>query len=334
MGKCIRAWAATLLILAVAPVSAGQDQNRPAGEWRAASLQVADRERDYYLYVPATLTPEPALIIVLHGAGSNPERIRAGMVESFDRLADEQGLLVVYPAGHGDHWNDCKTGMPDPAGQEGIDDVGFLTALLGALESGYGVPASRRFLVGMSNGGEMVYRMALERPEAFTAYAAIAASLPVRAAFECEPKDQPVSILILNGTEDPINPWAGGEVDIFGQIKRGHVLSAPASASWFVELAGGATSAELIKYPAQAADQPTTAHATRWQTVAGSVVQLVTIEGGGHTFPHPEASYPRFFGPANTDINAAAVIWDFFQQARSTHVSSSHAPKFPDRLLH
>jgi poly(3-hydroxybutyrate) depolymerase len=41
-------------------------------------------------------------------------------------------------------------------------------------------------------------------------------------------------------------------------------------------------------------------------------VTLVVIEGGGHAFPQPTTTFPPFFGATNGDINAAAVIWQFF----------------------
>ncbi len=43
------------------------------------------------------------------------------------------------------------------------------------------------------------------------------------------PKGQPVSILFMNGTGDPINPWQGGDVVLWPVLgNRGPVLSAQA----------------------------------------------------------------------------------------------------------
>ena len=44
-------------------------------------------------------------------------------------------------------------------------------------------------------------------------------------------------VLMVSGTADPIVPYAGGEVSLFGFSKRGRVLSAPASAEAFARLA-------------------------------------------------------------------------------------------------
>ena len=43
---------------------------------------------------------------------------------------------------------------------------------------------------------------------------------------------------------------------------------------------------------------------------------LLKVEGGGHTFPHPFHRFPRFIGPTNADLDAAAEIWRFFTDKR------------------
>jgi polyhydroxybutyrate depolymerase len=58
--------------------------------------------------------------------------------------------------------------------------------------------------------------LALEMPDTFAALAAVAANLPIEANLDCQPSQRPVSIAILNGTNDPINPYNGGLVTLFG----------------------------------------------------------------------------------------------------------------------
>jgi polyhydroxybutyrate depolymerase len=41
-------------------------------------------------------------------------------------------------------------------------------------------------------------------------------------------------------------------------------------------------------------------------------VELVSLEGGGHTFPHPLFSLPRILGPTSHEVDGAEVIWRFF----------------------
>lgn len=72
------------------------------------------------------------------------------------------------------------------------------------------------FAAGYSNGGHLVFRLAFEAPQDFLALAVIGAHLPVPSERACNSSGAPVSMFIASGTEDPINPWAGGEVQFRG----------------------------------------------------------------------------------------------------------------------
>jgi poly(3-hydroxybutyrate) depolymerase len=48
----------------------------------------------------------------------------------------------------------------------------------------------------------------------------------------------------------------------------------------------------------------------------GPEVALISVEGGGHTFPHPFHRSPRLIGATNADLDAAAEIWRFFSDKR------------------
>lgn len=62
---------------------------------------------------------------------------------------------------------------------------------------------------------------------------------PNLACGEVAPQHEAVSILLMNGTEDPFNPWRGGDVVLHGVWgNRGPVLSAQASIDYFRGLAG------------------------------------------------------------------------------------------------
>jgi polyhydroxybutyrate depolymerase len=44
-----------------------------------------------------------------------------------------------------------------------------------------------------------------------------------------------------------------------------------------------------------------------------SEVVLVTIEGGGHTWPGRVSTF-KFLGPTTLDISANDLMWEFFQR--------------------
>jgi polyhydroxybutyrate depolymerase len=54
-----------------------------------------------------------------------------------------------------------------------IDDVGFLTGIVDKLISEIGVDPGRVFATGISRGGHMAFRLALEAPSRFRAVAAV-----------------------------------------------------------------------------------------------------------------------------------------------------------------
>ena len=283
-----------------------------AGRVQEDRMMFEDIERRFVTYIPGAGKPE-SILFMLHGSGSDPERSRSGMTFEFDVIAEEEKVLVVYPEGFENHWNDCRTALPYSATAEDVDDVGFLVALKGKLTSQFGIPASQSFVVGMSNGGHMVYRLAHEAPEAFRGFAVIASNIPADSNFKCVPTNKPVSIMIITGTEDPINPYNGGEVSIFGRDKEGLVQSAQDSVEYWAALAGYGDVPRQMTFPDVNADDQSTARAQIWEGRPSGTVSLLTLEGGGHAVPHHKTKYPPFFGPTNQDLNGPREIWTFFE---------------------
>jgi len=273
-------------------------------------------------YVPARLPPSVPVLLVLHGSAGNPDRMRSATAFAFDALADRDGFVVVYPAGHEGNWNDCRRLANTSAKQLDVDDVGFLRAAVARLDGdpslrGSRVDPARIFAVGLSNGGQMAYRLALEAPDFVAGVAAIAASLPAPDNFSCNPQDQPTAVLILNGTADPISPYAGGEVRLFGPFgRRGLVRSAEDTARYFSSRAGYTAPPFEHRYPDTNPDDGTVATRAVWSGAGRPEVDLTTIHGGGHTIPHPRKRMPRIFGPTSHDVPAAEEIWRFFLRQR------------------
>jgi polyhydroxybutyrate depolymerase len=86
-------------------------------------------------------------------------------------------------------------------------------------------------------GGHMAFRLALEAPTRFRAVAAVPASVPTPENFKCKPAGQGTSsVMIMNGTRDPINPFEGGEVKFLGLLKRGKVRSSLESGQYLADL--------------------------------------------------------------------------------------------------
>jgi polyhydroxybutyrate depolymerase len=161
--------------------------------------------RDYNVYAPASyhgLSPV-ALVVDLHGAGSNKEEQRA--ISGWVAKANALGILVAYPDGIGNTWNAgvCCGGNSE-------DDVGFIRAMLDAIELEGNVDASHIYVTGLSNGGAMSHRLACEAADVFAAAAPLAFPTPYNDfATECQPSTE-IPLLLSMGLTDVVVPYESG----------------------------------------------------------------------------------------------------------------------------
>jgi polyhydroxybutyrate depolymerase len=287
------------------------------GRLVGGALEHEGRTRTWHAYLPARPLASPALVFVLHGSGGDGEQARGGYAYAFDVLAERDGFVPIYPDGFERHWNDCRKAGPYSANALDVDDVGFLGALVDRFVAEHGADPTRVFATGISNGGQMALRLALEAPERVRAVAPVVASLPAAGNLDCETAGRPVSILIMNGTADPMNPFEGGDVALYGVVgNRGAVLSSADSIDYFRELAGHAEPPSAVeRLPDRDPGDGSTIEVRRWRAPGRRDVELWVVENGGHSAPHPDITLPRLLGPTNHDISAAEEIWKFFAAA-------------------
>ncbi len=286
------------------------------GELVSGSFEHGGRTRSWHAYLPAKRAPHPALVFVLHGSEGDWAQARGGYAYDFDVLAEEAGFVPIYPDGFEGHWNDCRKAAPYAANTLDVDDVGFLRALADRLASEYGADRTRVFATGISNGGQMALRLALEAPDFVRAVAPVVASLPAGGNLDCKQAGRPVSTLIMNGTSDPMNPWAGGDAALYGWVgNRGAVLSTEDSIDYFRDIGGHLGPPAVTALPDLAPGDGSTVEVRRWSAPGKREVALYVIQNGGHNAPHPRLRVPRLLGPTNQDISAAREIWRFFADA-------------------
>lgn len=284
-----------------------------AGRIEPGTLQHAGRARSWVAYVPARRAASPALVVVLHASMGTGPQARQAFGYDFDALADRDGFVVAYPNGVDGHWNEAKRNGPFAAKRENVDDVGFLAALVDDMVVRYAIDRAHVYVTGVSNGGSMVLRLALEAPAFARAYAAVLASLPTPENLAASPSNRPVSILLMNGTDDPMNPWHGGDVVLHGVWgNRGPVLSTRASIDYFRGLAGLDVPPVTTTFPDRDTTDGSTVERTVWATAGKPCVVLYAIKGGGHEVPHPATYGRRLLGASNRDVHAAHEIQDFF----------------------
>ncbi|MFZ2029592.1 MAG: PHB depolymerase family esterase [Vitreimonas sp.] len=287
-----------------------------SGRLSRGAIEVAGLTRTYALYTPRNLPRDAPLVIALHGSDGSAAQVRIATGYGFERLADQHGFAVAYPNAWEGNWNGCNIVGDFVANQREINDVGFLNALVDGLVSELGSDHNRVFAVGVSRGGQMAYRLALEAPQRFRAVAAIAANVPTRENFKCRPSGHGTpSVMIMNGVEDPLNPFNGGEVQLYGLYRRGTVRSSRASGQFFADLNHIAGAPIVIER--QVTDAVRIEDVT-WRNQAAVEVELIGIHGSGHGIPQPYARGPRLLGPLPSAPNGPALIWSFFE--RQSHI--------------
>lgn len=286
------------------------------GSIEHGTLQHGGRTRTWIAYVPARPAKYPALVITLHGSMGSGQQARAeSFGYDFDVLADREGFIAVYPQGYQGYWNDCKVKGPFSAKRENVDDVGFLRALVARLVEDRSADPARVYVTGVSNGGSMALCLALLTPDFARAYAVVSASVPTQENMILTPTGRPASILFMNGTDDPIVPWKGGDVVLWPVLRsRGPVLSVQGSVDYFRILAGLDSPPRVTRFPDIDSSDGSTVVESLWSAPGKHSVALYTVRGGGHAAPHPAKEGMCLLGNSNRDIHAASEIWSFFQE--------------------
>jgi polyhydroxybutyrate depolymerase len=253
--------------------------------------------------------PGAPLLIVLHGGGGDGPFMRMSTGFEFDMLADANGFVVAYPDGIDRGWNTCRKTVNNAAKRERIDDVGFIEAIIAHEALANHIDRRRVFATGHSFGGQMAMRLALERPNEFAGIAAISTNLPVPADNECAATGMPIPAMIMNGTDDPVNPYRGGRP---GGGNGGSILSTDATTAYFVRLNGAVGAPQTERLPHKDDSDPTWVERLTWRNLGRDVVVLYTIHAGGHVVPQPWFRYPSNVGRQTKDLDAPAAIWAFF----------------------
>ena len=273
--------------------------------------------RFYDAFLPDGLAPGGPLLIAFHGGTLSNQSLRGGASAELFRLADENGAVVLLPNGTDGsgatgptgsfNWNDCRADA-GPASTPS-DDVGFVSALIDAAIGEYAIDPTRVYALGASNGGLMTYRLLLELSDRIAAGAAAIANLPVNSECRTEP-EAPRSVLIMNGTADPIMPFAGGNV----AANRGAIVSSDATRDFWRGFLATADTPQVLDFPDLDPNDGGTVRREIWPGGRGGTeVRYYRVEGGGHNLP--SIAFPQ--GTAqNHDVEAVSEMWSFLLAQR------------------
>jgi polyhydroxybutyrate depolymerase len=159
----------------------------------------------------------------------------------------------------------------------GVNDTGFVRALVEHVAARYPVDRARIYAVGFSQGGLFVHRLGCEMADLVTAVASISAPMSAPLARRCTPTI-PVAALVMMGTLDASYPYEGG-----GAGERATLGARETTRVWGV-LNGCRGEPEAQALPDRTPDG-TTVLEERWTACAsGRDVALYTVDGGRHAW--------------------------------------------------
>ncbi|MDN4476262.1 PHB depolymerase family esterase [Demequina sp. SYSU T00192] len=285
------------------------DEPELAATVERRTLEVDGMTREYVAVVPDDLPADAPIVLAFHGSRMDAEGLRGASGYRFDELAVERGFVAVYPEGFKQTWHDCRASTPYPARIRDVDDVAFARAVVADVAALDGAGADMVFATGLSNGGHMSIRLAEEAPDLVQGIAPFAAAYPAPSNNECEASGAAVPTMLVLGSDDPINPFEGGEAGGFAG-SLGQVLSAEESAAFVAERNGLSMTPQVAAFAntdaAGASDVTVTAYD------GAAPVLLFSVDGGGHVVPNPVYAQPRIMGGTTEFLDGPQAAVDFF----------------------
>jgi polyhydroxybutyrate depolymerase len=258
------------------------------------------QKRRFLLYVPKSYDssrPTP-LVITIHGFAQWPAH--QAEISRWNKLADEQGFIVVYPAGtqFPMRWN--SYGRPGTPSSE--QEVQFISNLIDHLQKKYNIDPHRVYANGLSNGAGMAVLLSCRLSDRIAAIGGVAGAYGMPWSACQTPRRVPM--MIFHGTADPIVPFEGS-------YNHSVHFNLPSIRTWVEEAAriyGCSAPPEVLSPTGKVTG-------VRYSSCPQDTeIVFYTIEGGGHTWPGG-GWIPYFIaGNINKDVDATHLMWEFFQK--------------------
>lgn len=259
--------------------------------------------RAYRLSLPDDMDDTQAypLAILLHGVGGTGQGL-ADYVAFHESATD---WVVAYPDGIEGNWNDGRAEIQSEFNGNAPDDVAFLTVLIDDLSTTYAINREQVYVIGLSNGGIMSMQMGCDQSDLITGIGVVTANFPVD--MTCEPTS-PLQVVIINGTEDPLYPYDGGDIS----EDRGTIISTDDTVAFWVEHNNCADSTTST-IDENETDNTSLEYTSYSGCDAGGSVEFYSVVGGGHTWVGGnQYAPPSLIGATSREGNAADILLQHF----------------------
>jgi polyhydroxybutyrate depolymerase len=285
------------------------------------TMQRPEGTRRYLIAAPAGDAAEKrGLVLVLHGGGASAEQVMGlafppSPLSHWLEIAARERLVVIAPDAGKGGWSHC---FASPARVAAKDDVAFIDALIDHAVAAHGVDPARVYLIGVSRGGQMAYRAAIEMPHRLAAFSAVLAGMPPPG--QAPQPAAALPVLVVGSTADPLQPYRGGKRWYTLGLSEPIADTADTVRTWRM-LAGLPDTPAVAPIPKRDPRDPTKATVSTWgEDDAGLQVRLIAVEHAGHAEPSRLKRYPRLFdrfpGRQNGDFEVAEAAWEFFRHKR------------------
>ncbi|MDB6035878.1 MAG: hypothetical protein JWM16_6216 [Verrucomicrobiales bacterium] len=256
-------------------------------------------KREYLLYVPRSYdrTEPTPLVISMHGAGGSPKQQM--YVSEWNRVADREGFIVVYPSG--------REGAGPRVWRVGSDfpkDVRFISEMIDKLQATYNIDPARIYANGFSNGGGMTFVLSCTMSDRIAAVGMVGAAQTLPWSWCTERRAVPM--IAFHGTEDRFAFFNGGQSWV---APRPFPAVPLWTANWARRNRCGPKPVESL----------VAADVTRREythCADDAAVVLYIVQGGGHVWPGGGALPEWFVGSDSRSIDATTTMWAFFREHR------------------
>jgi polyhydroxybutyrate depolymerase len=286
----------------------------PIAPWdRAENVRIGGFDRRFIVHVPPSFDGKRKfpVVIMLHGAGGTGQQ--AMEQTGWDRKADQEDFIAVFPDGIAEHPKQPPSFFVNPltwnegsgrhaSGKRNDGDVEFIAYIIDALEARYGADPNRIFVTGFSNGASMTFRIGAELSDKVAAIAPVAGHLFVHD----HQLKHPLPMLYIIGRDDPLEPPGGGSFSIRGE----RIEQPPIEQNLLLwrQLDGCSVK------PSSDARTAGVERISFSDCHDGVEVVEYFIDDMGHVWPGGINRLPaRLVGKPSDKLNATDVIWSFFK---------------------
>ena len=287
-GSMIRPYLLVVLLSILSVPVSGQENSGLS----LRELSSGGEPRSFLLYLPDSYSGESIpLVFSFHGSGGIPQN--QVTTTGFDTLADQHGFAVVFPTGA--FTNSVTARSWNANIDAGVDDVQFVRDMIEDVAESVNIDRSRIYTSGFSGGARMSSRLACELSDVLAAAAPVAG---LQYPDGCTPS-RAIPIISFHAMDDGVNQYEVGEnsrpywrMGVETALDKWRQAIDCALANNDEDIAPGITM-------------------YAWNNCGDTAeIHFFVTETGGHTWPGSSS------GSAVQDIDASALIWEFFRRHR------------------